>query len=69
MLSSYSNRNDFYAMFPLRFSYHVDEERLKDVIYNFKPIGKNKERRLYFKELMNKNEKLIIEWFLKNLYQ
>lgn len=63
-----SYKYDFYAMFPLRFSYHVDEERLKDVIYNFKPIGRNYERIKYFNQLMNKNKRLIIEWFNKLIH-
>jgi hypothetical protein len=52
--------------FPIRQSFHIEQQHLKDIIDNFKPIGKNEERRKLFKNIINKNSDKLVEFF-KNL--
>lgn len=49
--------------FPLRKSFFVDEQKLKHVIDNFEPIGKEQQRRDMFHDIMSKNSKRLIEFF------
>jgi len=57
------NKNNLY---PLRKSFFVDESVFKDTLQNFIPIGKNRERRLLFKQIVDKNKKDTL-YFFKNL--
>ena len=50
----------------MRQSFYIEQQRLKDTIDNFKPIGKNEERRKLFKDIIDKNSFKLIEFF-KNL--
>jgi glycosyltransferase involved in cell wall biosynthesis len=52
--------------FPIRQSFHIEQQHLKDIIDNFEPIGKNEERRKLFKNIIDKNIGKLIEFF-KNL--
>jgi len=52
--------------FPIRQSFHIEQQHLKDIIDNFKPIGKNEERRKLFKNIIDKNSGKLVEFF-KNL--
>ena len=52
--------------FPIRQSFHIEQQHLKDIIDNFEPIGKNEERRKLFKNIIDKNSGKLIEFF-KNL--
>lgn len=52
--------------YPMRQSFYIEQLRLKDTIDNFKPIGKNEERRKLFKDIIDKNSFKLIEFF-KNL--
>ena len=52
--------------FPIRQSFHIEQQHLKDIIDNFKPIGKNEERRKLFKNIIGKNSGKLVEFF-KNL--
>jgi hypothetical protein len=52
--------------FPIRQSFHIEQQHLKDIIDNFKPIGKNEERRKLFKNIIDKNSDKLVEFF-KNL--
>ena len=54
------NKNNLY---PLRRSFFIDESMFKDIIDNFKPIGKNEERRKLFKNIIDKNSGKLIEFF------
>ena len=54
------NKNNLY---PLRRSFFIDESMFKDIIYNFKPIGKNEERRKLFKNIIDKNSGKLKEFF------
>lgn len=52
--------------FPIRQSFHIDQQHLKDKIDNFKPIGKSEERRKMYENIINNNSFKLIK-FLKNL--
>ena len=52
--------------FPLRKSFFVDVSLIAYKISNFKPIGKNEDRRKLFNHIVNKNSKSLIHFF-KNI--
>lgn len=54
------NKNNLY---PLRKAFFVDKWIFKNTIENFVPIGKNKQRRDLFKQIMYKNKKNILNFF------
>ena len=54
------NKNNLY---PLRKSFFIDESMFKNIIDNFKPIGKNEKRRKLFKNIIDKNSGKLIEFF------
>lgn len=49
--------------FKLRKSFYVDECQLKNKLEDFKPIGKNHERRKLFRDIIDKNSKKLIQFF------
>jgi len=49
--------------FSVRKSFHVDEKILGNLIENFRPIGKNEERRKLFKNIIDTNSLKLIEFF------
>jgi len=53
--------------FPLRKAFFVDEQKFKDILENFEPIGKEQQRRDMFQDIMSKNSKKLIDFF-KNIY-
>ena len=57
------NKNNLY---PLRKSFFVDECIFKNTIENFVPIGRNKERRDLYKQIVDKNRKNTLNFF-KNI--
>jgi hypothetical protein len=57
------NKNNLY---PMRKSFFVDESVFKDTLQNFIPIGKNRERQLLFKQIVDKNSKTLVNFF-KNI--
>lgn len=57
------NKNNLY---PLRKSFFADEDIFNNTIENFVVIGKNEQRRMLFKHIMDKNKKDTLH-FLKNL--
>ncbi len=50
--------------YPLRKSYHIDQSMLRNIIENFEPIGKNKERCKLFDDIIKRNSDKLIEFFL-----
>lgn len=52
--------------FPLRKTFFVNEQKFKDVLENFEPIGKEQQRRDMFQDIMSKNSKKLIDFF-KNI--
>jgi len=52
--------------FPLRKSFFINEQNFQNMINNFKPIGKNEERRKLFKNIIYENKNKLI-YFLSNL--
>lgn len=57
------NKNNLY---PLRKSFFVDEHIFNNTIKNFVAIGKNEQRRMLFKHIVDKNKKDMLHFF-KNL--
>lgn len=57
------NKNNLY---PLRKSFFVDERIFNNTLKNFVAIGKNHERRMLFKQIIDKNKKDTL-YFYKNL--
>jgi len=54
------NKNN---IFPLRKSFFIDESTFKYKLQNFIPIGKNRERRFLFKQIVDKNKKDTLYFF------
>lgn len=53
-------------IFPLRKFFFINKEILKDTIENFQPKGSADQRRKLFKDIMNKNKSILLN-FIKNI--
>jgi hypothetical protein len=49
--------------FPLRKWFFVDNNYFKHLIENFVPIGRNRERRLLFNNVINRNKQKTLKFF------
>lgn len=59
----YFDRQNENSNFKLRKSFYVNKCELENKLEDFKPIGKNNERRKLFKYIIDKNSKKLIEFF------
>lgn len=59
----YFDRQNEKSNFRLRKSFYVNKCELENKLEDFKPIGKNHERRKLFKYIIDKNSKKLIEFF------
>lgn len=48
---------------PLRKSFYVNNEYIKNYIENFNPIGKNNERKMLFRHINTTNSKILLDFF------
>jgi len=54
------NKNNLY---PFRKSFFIDKSIFRDIIYSFKPIGKNEERIKLFQNIMHNNKQNLLNFF------